>query len=139
MGNNLFVPLFLIGVGMMIDIRVLWSGWSTILIAIVMIGTKLGGKWIAAWVAQKNFSMQRVERELMFGLTHATAAGTLAIVTIGYEIGIFDPEILNASVVMILVLCTSASFVTEHAAKELALQEEARLEAVTGRSASGGR
>jgi antitoxin component of MazEF toxin-antitoxin module len=94
-----------------------------------MIGTKLAGKWIAAWVAQKNFSMQRVERELMFGLTHATAAGTLAIVTIGYEIGIFDPEILNAAVVMILVLCTSASFVTEHAAKELALQEEARLEA----------
>lgn len=128
-GNNLFVPLFLIGVGMMIDIRVLWSSWSTILIAIAMIGTKLAGKWIAAWVAQKNFSMQRVERELMFGLTHATAAGTLAIVTIGYEIGIFDPEILNASVVMILVLCTSASFVTEHAAKELALQEEARLEA----------
>lgn len=128
-GNNLFVPLFLIGVGMMIDVRVLWSGWTTILIAITMIGTKLAGKWIAAWVAQKNFSMQRVERELMFGLTHATAAGTLAIVTIGYEIGIFDPEILNAAVVMILVLCTSASFVTEHAAKELALQEEARLEA----------
>ena len=128
-GNNLFVPLFLIGVGMMIDVRVLWSGWTTILIAITMIGTKLAGKWIAAWVAQKNFSMQRVERELIFGLTHATAAGTLAIVTIGYEIGIFDPEILNAAVVMILVLCTSASFVTEHAAKELALQEEARLEA----------
>ena len=128
-GNNLFVPLFLIGVGMMIDIRLLWSGWSTILIAVAMIGTKLAGKWIAAWVAQKNFSMQKAERELMFGLTHATAAGTLAIVTIGYEIGIFDPEILNASVVMILVLCTSASFVTEHAAKELALLEEARLEA----------
>ena len=128
-GNNLFVPLFLIGVGMMIDIRVLWSSWSTIIIALVMIGTKFGGKWIAAWVAQKNFSMQRVERELMFGLTHATAAGTLAIVTIGYETGIFDSEILNASVVMILVLCTSASFITEHAAKELALQEEARLEA----------
>jgi hypothetical protein len=73
--------------------------------------------------------MQRVERELRFGLTHATAAGTPAIVTIVYEIGIFDPEILNAAVVMILVLCTSASFVTEHAAKELALQEEARLEA----------
>lgn len=128
-GNNLFVPLFLIGVGMMIDVRVLWSGWTTILIACTMVATKLAGKWIAAWVAQKNFSMQRTERELMFGLTHATAAGTLAIVTIGYEIGIFDPEILNAAVVMILALCTSASFVTEHAAKELALQEEARLEA----------
>ena len=65
----------------------------------------------------------------MFGLTHATAAGTLAIVTIGYEAGIFSPEILNAAVVMILALCTSASFITEYAAKRLALQEEARLEA----------
>jgi len=65
----------------------------------------------------------------MFGLTHATAAGTLAIVTIGYETGIFNAEILNAAVLMILVLCTSASFITEYAAKQLALQEAARLEA----------
>ncbi|MBR6034430.1 MAG: cation:proton antiporter [Paludibacteraceae bacterium] len=128
-GNNLFVPLFLLGVGMMIDIRLLWNGWGTILIAIVMISTKLAGKWIASWLAQKGFGLQAVERQLMFGLTHATAAGTLAIVTIGYESGIFDPVILNAAVLMILVLCTSASFVTEYASKQLALQEEARLEA----------
>ena len=64
----------------------------------------------------------------MFGLTHATAAGTLAIVTIGYQVGLFSAEILNAAVLMILVLCTSASFITEHAAKHIALQEEALLE-----------
>ena len=128
-GNTIFVPLFLIGVGMMIDMTLLWSGWATIVIAIVMIATKLAGKWIASWLAQKSFGLQGVERQLMFGLTHATAAGTLAIVTIGYEIGVFDAQILNAAVIMILVLCTSASFVTEYAAKQLALQEEARLEA----------
>ena len=128
-GNNLFVPLFLIGVGMMIDVSLLWEGWATIIIALVMIATKLVGKWIAAWLAQISFHLQPVERQLMFGLTHATAAGTLAIVTIGYETGIFNAEILNAAVLMILVLCTSASFVTEYAAKQLALQEEARLEA----------
>ena len=94
-----------------------------------MIGTKLAGKWIAAWVAQKRFGLQAAERQLMFGLTHATAAGTLAIVTIGYQSHIFTNEILNASVLMILVLCTTASFVTEYAAKRLALQEQARLEA----------
>ena len=64
----------------------------------------------------------------MFGLTHATAAGTLAIVTIGYQVGLFSAEILNAAVLMILVLCTSASFITEHAAKHIALQEEALME-----------
>ena len=128
-GNNLFVPIFLIGVGMLMDVSVLWSGWTTILIAIVMIVTKLIGKWLASWLAQKSFGLQAVERQIIFGLTHATAAGTLAIVTIGYETGIFDAVILNAAVVMILTLCTSASFITEYAAKQLALQEEARLEA----------
>lgn len=128
-GNNIFVPLFLIGVGMMIDLSLLWEGWITIIIALVMIATKLVGKWSAAWLAQKSFGLQPVERQIMFGLTHATAAGTLAIVTIGYETGIFNAEILNAAVLMILVLCTSASFITEYAAKQLALQEEARIEA----------
>jgi len=128
-GNNLFVPLFLFGVGMLIDVSLLWEGWMTIIIAVVMIATKSAGKWLAAFVAQKSFGLQTAERQLMFGLTHATAAGTLAIVTIGYETGIFNAEILNAAVLMILVLCTSASFVTEYAAKRLALQEQARLEA----------
>ena len=128
-GNNIFVPLFLLSVGMMINIHVIWSGWLTVTLALVMIATKLFGKWLASWLAQISFGLQAVERQLMFGLTHATAAGTLAIVTIGYETGIFDDAILNAAVIMILILCTTASFVTEHAAKLLALQEEARLEA----------
>lgn len=128
-GNNIFVPLFLIGVGMMIDMTLLWSGWTTLIIAVVMVATKLVSKWLASLAAQKSFGLQPVERQLIFGLTHATAAGTLAIVTIGYEIGIFNAEILNASVVMILALCSSSSFITEYAAKRLALQEEARLEA----------
>ena len=127
-GNNLFVPLFLLSVGMMIDVHVIWDGWTTIIIALVMIATKLLGKWLAAWISQISFGLQSLERQLIFGLTHATAAGTLAIVTIGYQAGFFSSEILNAAILMILILCTFASFVTEHAAKELSLQEEARLE-----------
>ena len=127
-GNTIFVPLFLLGVGMMIDVRLVVAGWGTVLIALVMIVTKFAGKWLAAWAAQKTYRLSPLDRELMFGLTHATAAGTLAIVTIGYKVGLFDITILNGTIVMILVLCTTASFVTEHAAKELALLEEARLE-----------
>jgi len=126
-GNSIFVPLFLISVGMMIDMRVFWSGWITICIAIVMIVTKLLGKWLASWLAQVQWHYDPLERQLMFGLTHAAAAGTLAVISIGYQIGVFGSEILNAAVLMILVLCTVSSFVTEHAAKPLALREEARL------------
>lgn len=129
MGNSVFVPLFLISVGLMIDIHAFWSGWATVVIAVVMIVTKLVGKSMAAWMAQVVFHMSKHERQLVFGLSHATAAGTLAIVTIAYQMDIISVEVLNAAVLMILVLCTTASFITEHAAKELALQESARLEA----------
>ncbi len=129
MGNSVFVPLFLISVGLMIDIHAFWSGWATAVIAVVMIVTKLVGKSLAAWIAQGAFHFDKHERQLIFGLTHATAAGTLAIVTIAYQMGVFPEEVLNAAVLMILVLCTTASFITEHAAKELALQESAQLEA----------
>ena len=129
MGNSVFVPLFLINVGLMINIEAFWSSWTTIIIAAVMILTKLVGKSLAAWIAQGVFRFSKHERQLVFGLSHATAAGTLAIVTIAYQMGIVSSEVLNAAVLMILVLCTTASFITEHAAKELALQESAQLEA----------
>ena len=128
-GNSIFVPLFLISVGLMIDIHAFWSGWTTLTIAIVMITTKLIGKSLAAWIAQVVFRFSKHERQLIFGLSHATAAGTLAIVTIAYQMGILSSDVLNASVLMILVLCTTASFISEHAAKELALQESTKLEA----------
>ncbi|MCQ2324384.1 MAG: cation:proton antiporter [Paludibacteraceae bacterium] len=127
-GSTLFVPIFLMSVGLMVDIHTFRAGWWILLIAVVMIGTKLAGKWLASWVGQLSFRLSQLDRELMFGLTHATAAGTLAIVTVGYQNGFFQAEILNGSIIMILVLCTISSFVTEHAAKELALQEDAKLE-----------
>ena len=127
-GNSIFVPLFLISVGLMIDIHTFWSGWTTLTIAAVMIGTKLLGKSLSAWIAQVVFRFSKHERQLVFGLSHATAAGTLAIVSIAYQMGILSSDVLNASVLMILVLCTTASFISEHAAKELALQESAKLE-----------
>ena len=127
-GNTIFVPVFLIGVGLMIDIHAFWqSGW-TWAIAGVMIGCKLIGKWLATWVTQRSFHMTVIERQLLFGLTHATAAGTLAIVTIGFTAGLFNADTLNGAIIMILVLCTLASFATEYAAKVIALQEEAKLE-----------
>lgn len=126
-GNTIFVPIFLLSVGMLIDVSVFFSSWTVFMIAGVMIATKLLSKWLAAALAQWQFRLNSMERQLIFGLTHATAAGTLAIVQIGYNTGIFTAEVLNAAVLMILVLCTISSFVTEHATKQLALQEEAKL------------
>ncbi len=128
-GNSIFVPLFLLGVGMMIDVRVFWSGATTWILALTMILVKLSGKWLAAFVAEHQWRMSATERRLMFGLTAASAAGTLAVVTIGYNAQVFSAQVLNAAVLMILVLCSVSSFVTEHAAKRLALQEDAQMSA----------
>ena len=127
-GNTIFVPVFLLSVGLMIDVHAFWQSGLTWAIAGTMIGCKLIGKWLAAWTTQRSFGMSAIERQLMFGLTHATAAGTLAIVTIGFRTGLFSADILNGAIIMILVLCTLASFATEYAAKVIALQEEAKLE-----------
>lgn len=126
-GNSIFVPLFLISVGLMIDVHVFWSGWTTLVVAVVMVLSKLTGKSAAAWFGQWTFGFSDMERQLVFGLTQASAAGTLAIATIGYQMGIFTSEVLNGAVLMILILCSISGFITEHAAKQLALQEGARL------------
>ena len=128
LGSSFLVPLFLVSVGMMIDIRVFGSGWHILSIAGVMIISKLAGKWLASMAARYAFRLKPMEGQLIFGLTHATAAGTLAIVTIGYQMGLFNSEILNSAIIMILVLCTISSFVTEHASKQLALEKDELLQ-----------
>ena len=119
-GNALFIPYFLIGVGMLIDVSVIFSGWEAILVAAVMSGVATLSKWIAAWITQKHFGLTKVERAMIFGLSNGQAAATLAAVLLGYNIGLFDANILNGTIIMILITCTISSFATERAAQKMA-------------------
>lgn len=119
-GNAIFIPYFLIGVGMLIDVRVVFAGWSTLYVATVLSGVAMGAKWLAAWVAQKSFGMTAVDRSVMYQLTNAHTAVALAVVMTGYSLGLFDHSMLNGTVLMILITCTVASFGTARAASRLA-------------------
>lgn len=119
-GNALFIPYFLIGVGMLINPAIIFSGWKTLFVAIVMTIIALTTKWLAAWATQRHFRLTTVDRTMIFGLSSGKAAATLATVLIGYELGLFDDNILNGAIVMILVTCTVSSFATERAAKVMA-------------------
>ena len=136
-GNALFVPYFLIGVGMLINLRVFFGGLSALKVAFVMIAMSLITKWVAAWVSQKICHMTKIERQIMLGLSTARAAATLAVVLVGYNIILPDgshllsEEVLNGAVALILVTCIVSSFVTERAARTLALDEEALLNDAT--------
>lgn len=121
-GNAIFIPYFLIGVGMLINIRVIFEGWHTLMIAGVMTFTALSGKWVAAFSAQKLFGMDAVSRRMMFGLTAGKAAATIAATMIGFRYGLLNEGVMNGAVLMILVCCTIASVVTETSAKRLTIK-----------------
>ena len=123
-GNALFIPYFLIGVGMLIDVNVLFGHIDSVKVAVVMIIVALLGKWIASWLTQKIYKMRALERELMFGLSNAQAAAL-----VGYNIilpngeRLLNEDVLNGTILLILVTCVVSSFITEHAAKRIAMDD----------------
>ncbi len=134
-GNAVFIPYFLIGVGMMINVKVI-TNINTIFVALNMIAVAIVSKWISAWIAQKIYRMEPVDRKIMFGLTTAHTAVALAVVTIGYNMvmpdghRMMDETILNGTVLMILVTCAIAPMVTSPAAAKIKIKmlEEATEE-----------
>ncbi|WP_412176281.1 cation:proton antiporter [Formosa sp. PL04] len=135
-GNAIFIPFFLIGVGMLIDYRVFFQDFETLKVASVMIIVATTAKFLAAWITQKTYNFSVDERRLIFGLSNAQAAATLAAVLVGYNIIIGETEtgepirllsesILNGTILMILFTCTIASFVAQKGATNIALLEGA--------------
>lgn len=126
-GNALFIPYFLIGVGMIIDVRTLFAGGMALKVAVVMTVVATASKWIAAFLTQKIYRMSRIERGLMFGLSNAQAVATLAAVLVGHEIilengeRLLNDDVLNGTVVMILFTCIISSLVTEYFCRRAAL------------------
>ncbi len=128
-GNALFIPYFLIGVGMLINLGALFSGWNTIKVVLVMVLVATFTKWLAAWLTQKIYHLSVAARQMMFGLSNAHAAGALAMVMVGTKIEIapgeflMNEDMLNGVVIMILISCIISSVITEHAARTMALSE----------------
>ena len=135
-GNALFIPFFLISVGMLVNLRVFTQGWEAILVAIVMTIIATATKWIAAWMTQKTFHMSQSERSMIFGLSNAQAAATLAAVMIGYGIilpdgsHLLNEHVLNGTIVMILVTCTISSIATERAARRITEEQTTDIDEI---------
>jgi Kef-type K+ transport systems, membrane components len=122
-GNALFIPIFLISVGMIVNLSVVMDGWNTIKVALVLTLVALIGKYVAAFFTQKIFHYSASQRNLIFGLSSSHAAATLAIIITGFHAGILDDYILNGTIILILLTCVVSSVVTQKAAREIALQQ----------------
>ncbi|TXK21602.1 cation:proton antiporter [Pontibacter qinzhouensis] len=125
-GSALFIPFFLIGVGMLVDLRVLVRGPEALIVAGAMIAVAVTAKWLAAWLSQKIFRFSSTEGLLMFGLSNSQAAATLAAVLVGFRLGLLNENVLNGTILMILVTCIISSFATEKAAVKQAMIESSQ-------------
>ena len=124
MGNALFIPFFLISVGMIVDVRVILNGPAALIIAATLSVVAIAGKWLAAAATQLVFRFSKAQRQLIFGLSGSHAAATLAVILVGYNAGILDDNILNGTVILILITCIVASFATERAARKIMVETE---------------
>lgn len=120
-GNALFIPYFLISVGMMINVRVIANA-DTLGVAAVMLAVALISKWLPAWIVCRRNGLGRYSEGVLFGLTSAHTAVALAVVTLGYNMGMLDGRILNSTVLVILVTCAVAPIITAANAPKLKLQ-----------------
>jgi Kef-type K+ transport system membrane component KefB/mannitol/fructose-specific phosphotransferase system IIA component (Ntr-type) len=125
-GNALFIPFFLISVGMLVDVGVLLEGFDVWILAGVFTGLVLIGKLMGAVFTGLIYRYSKEETMTVFGLSSPQAAATLAVTLVGYEIGLFDQMAVNAVVVLILITCMVGPWLVERFGRAVALQEEAR-------------
>lgn len=123
--NAFFVPYFLIGVGMLIDVHVFLSSQAILWMAVVMVGVGLLSKWIAAALHQAFMRANSATRLLTFGLSSAHSAGALAIVMTAAapEVGLLGDDALDATVMLILFSCIVSAIATDRGARLLAIRE----------------
>ncbi|GAE32681.1 cation:proton antiporter [Alkalihalobacillus hemicellulosilyticus] len=122
-GNAIFIPFFLLSVGMLMDLRILFlepSAWITATLVVILV---IVGKFGAAWLTGKIYRYSNEEMWLTFGLTIPQAAATLAATLVGFDLGLFDQATVNAVIVMILVTCMIGPYLVEKNARKLALKE----------------
>lgn len=126
-GNALFIPYFLIGVGMLINVGTLFEGVHMLFIVALIVFFGTFGKALAAYLSSILFRLPKSAGNMMFGLTCAHAAGAIAMVMVGMKLEVspghylVNDEMLNGVVIMILITCIISTMMTEHAAQQITL------------------
>ncbi len=126
-GNSLFIPFFLMSVGMLVNPVLIFSSKSVFLVSVAMVVTVVVAKYLAAFVTSKIFHYGEWDRALIFGLSVNQAAATLAAVLVAYDLKIFDDSIITGTIMMIVVSCFIGAWVTNKGSQQLALEQGALI------------
>lgn len=125
-GNTLFIPFFLISVGMLIDITIFYRDIEAIKVAAVMTVTATVSKYLASFLTGKIFRYTNTQTNLIFSLSNAQAAATLAAVLVGHRLELLNDSVLNGTIVMILITCVTSSFVMQRYGKRQAREDSVK-------------
>lgn len=129
-GNALFIPYFLIGVGMLINLRLLFAGGGIVGVVIMIVVFGTVGKAVAAYLASWLLRLPVSSGNMMFGLTSAHAAGAIAMLMVGMKmevepgVPLVTDDMLNGVVIMILFTCIISTIVTERSAQQITLRDK---------------
>lgn len=133
-GNTIFIPFFLISAGMLVDLTLFFQGTDALIFAGILSGVALLTKWFAAMITGYIYKYTKYERRVIFGLSASHAAATLAVIKVGYDIGLFDQNVINGTIILILITCMVSSFVTERAARKIAVTDKESTKKITDRT-----
>lgn len=122
-GNSLFIPFFLISVGMLVNPLLLFQGGKVLFVSVVMVVIAIVSKYLAAKITVAIYHYEKWDERLIFGLSVNQAAATLAAVLVGYRLSIFDDSIITGTIIMILVTSIVGAWSSGRGAREAAFQE----------------
>ncbi|WP_156289818.1 cation:proton antiporter [Oceanobacillus salinisoli] len=125
-GNALFIPFFLLSVGMLMDLKVLFTNPKAWIVTLAILFAVFIGKWLASLITSKVYGYSSNEKNVIFGLTIPQAAATLASTLVGFEVGLLDQSTVNAVIIMILITCFMGPYLVEKYSREIALKEETK-------------
>ena len=130
-GNSIFIPFFLLNVGMIVNLKILFVESQGLEVAGILLVVAFFSKWLAAYISQKLFKYTAIQRNVIFGLSSSHAAAALAVILIGFKLGLLNANILNGTILLILVSCLVASFITENAGRKLAIFESEEIPVIS--------
>jgi len=133
-GNALFIPFFLVSVGMLINPKLLLSDVETITISIVMVVGTVLAKWLGVFVFCKSSGFSKTEIGLMYGLSINHAAATLAVAMVGFKAGIFHESILTGAILVIAATCFIGPIFTEIYSRRMLAETEDKYDYIVQKS-----
>ena len=110
-GSAIFVPAFLVSIGLNINPALLVD-LDTLVLAAAFTGIVVAGKSVAALVTGRIFGFSLDESALMASLSFGQAASTLAIAQVGVGLGLLSNQVVNAAVLTIVATALLTSFGT---------------------------